>query len=184
MQFWFVLVLIHILLFHSCLVALNVLLCSLVTPMKSRYETETWDCNLTVFTAAPLSIIHHFNYYPFKTEAWKGTAAVVTTAKRQKRLPPIPGKEQCTGLSSPCRRRKHSIPHPSTRWTYDRPTWSKPQKSILFFNAFLFLWDLLYCVSVYAIRDLWTWIELLPAQVLLFSERLKDSGKSTHTLAL
>lgn len=82
-----------------------------------------------LFTAAPLSIIHHFNYYPFKNRAWKGTAAVVTTAKRQKCLPRMPGKEQCTGLSSlPCRRREHLTSHPSAWWTCECCMWRNPQK--------------------------------------------------------
>lgn len=115
MQFWFILVLIRILLFHSCLVALNVLLCSCVTSAKRGFETKTRDCNLTVFTAAPLGIIQHFNYDPFKNEAWKGTAAVAATALLAwggDTQPLIQVHDECL-------------------------TWSKPQKSIFVLECLL-----------------------------------------------
>lgn len=47
------------------------------------------------FTAAPDSNIHHFSYNPFKNEAWRGAAAVLTTAKRQKCLPLMLGRRRC-----------------------------------------------------------------------------------------
>lgn len=97
MQFWFILILICILLFHSFLVVLNILLCSLAVSMKSRCETKTW---IVIWLSSLLFLSALFiTYSPFKNKAWKGTAAVVTTAKRQKRLPLMPGKEQCTRSS-------------------------------------------------------------------------------------
>lgn len=52
------------------------------------------------------------------------------------------------------------------------------------FYVIVFLRDLLRYISVYATHDPRTRMELLPARVLFFSERLKDSGKSARPLAL